>query len=560
MPRLGLLLGGVLLAPFAGRAEGDRFPVFRDRREPAGVTFKHRSGRTGDKYLIETMGGGAAVIDYDNDGRLDLFFVNGGGLARNADGTVAIQRSRPEYFNRLYRNNGDGTFAEVAQEAGVTGAEKPYYGMGAATGDYNNDGFTDLYVTHYGGATLLRNNGDGTFADATDAAGANVSGWSASAGFFDYDRDGDLDLFVTRYLDWSFAQRIACGESFRVYCTPKKYGAAANVLLRNNGDGTFADVSAASGIGAVAGKALGVAFNDYDGDGWTDICVANDSTAQFLFRNRGDGTFAEQALETGLAFNEDGGIYSGMGIDFADYDNDGKPDVLITNLAKELYALYRNDGPTGFTYLTRQSRLATITARLSGWGVRLADFDNDGWKDLFVAQGHVLDNIERIDESLVYRQPPLLARNIGGRFEDVSDRAGDAFSRDAAGRGAAFGDLDNDGDIDAVIGVLDNRPLVLYNNASEGKNNWLTIELVAARSAPAGAGAIVSIAGPDGAVQRRFASTAGSYLSANDPRIHFGLGTENVVETLEVQWPSGTVQTLRKARANRLLTITEPQE
>ncbi len=549
-----------MLLPLAGQAEDKRAPVFEDRREQAGIAFKHHAGRTEDKYLIETMGGGVAVIDYDNDGRLDLFFVNSGGLARNAGATVEIQRSRPEYFNRLYRNNRDGTFTETAAAAGVTGAEKPYYGMGVATGDYNNDGFTDLYVTHYGGTTLFRNEGGGTFSDVTAAAGVAVSGWSASAGFFDYDRDGKLDLFVTRYLDWSFAKRIECGESFRVYCTPKKYGAVSNVLFRNNGDGTFEDVSAASGIGAVPGKALGVAFNDYDGDGWTDICVANDSTAQFLFRNRGDGTFVEQAMETGLAFNEDGGIYSGMGIDFSDFDNDGKPDVIITNLAKELYALYRNDGPIGFTYLTRQSRLATISARLSGWGVRLADFDNDGWKDLLAAQSHVLDNVERIDETLVYRQPPLLARNAGGRFEDISDRAGDAFSRDAAGRGAAFGDLDNDGDIDVVIGVLDDLPLVLYNNASEGRNNWLTIELAATRSAPAGAGAVVSITGPDGAAQRRFASTAGSYLSANDPRIHFGVGSAEVVETLEVQWPSGTVQTLGKVRANRILTITEPKE
>ncbi len=551
----------MLLIPLTGwAAENNRFFIFRDRREPAGIAFKHHAGRTAEKYLIETMGGGVAVIDYDNDGRLDIFFVNGGGLPQNAGSAVEIERSQPEYFNHLYRNNKDGTFTEVADEAGVTGAEKPYYGMGAATGDYNNDGFTDLYVTHFGGTTLFRNEGDGTFSDATYAAGVGVSGWSASAGFFDYNRDGKLDLFVTRYLDWSFANRIECGESFRVYCTPKKYGAVSNVLFRNNGDGTFEDVSAVSGIGDVAGKALGVAFNDYDGDGWTDICVANDSTAQFLFRNRGDGTFAEQAMETGLAFNEDGGIYSGMGIDFSDYDNDGKPDVVITNLAKELYALYRNDGSTGFTYITRQSRLAKITARLSGWGVRLADFDNDGWKDLLVAQGHVLDNIERIDESLVYRQPPLLARNSGGRFEDVSDQAGDAFSQDAAGRGAAFGDLDNDGDIDVVIGILDGRPLILYNNASEQANNRLTIKLVGTRSPPAGEGAVVGIVGPDGAVQSRFASTAGSYLSANDPRIHFGLGSAQVVETLQVQWPSGVVQTLFKVRTNRILTITEPKE
>ena len=557
---VGSLLLSTLLSPLAGRGETNGPPVFTDRRLAAGITFKHHANRTDDKFLVEMMGGGVAVLDYNSDGWLDLFFVNSGGLSVKADSTVEIERSQPEYFNHLYRNNQDGTFTDVTKEAGVTGAEEPYYGMGAATGDYNNDGFTDLYVTHFGGTTLYRNRGDGTFSDVTTAAGVGVNGWSASAGFLDYDRDGELDLFVTRYLDWSFANRIECGESFRVYCTPKKYEAISNLLFHNNGDGTFENVSGASGIGAVKGKALGVAFDDYDRDGLTDICVANDSTAQLLFRNRGDGTFADQALETGLAFNEDGGIYSGMGIDFADYDNDGKPDVVITNLAKELYALYRNDSPKGFTYLTRQSRLAKITARLSGWGVRLADYDNDGWKDLFAAQGHVLDNISKIDESLVYRQPPLLARNVDGRFEDVSARAGAPFSGDIAGRGTAFGDLDNDGDIDIVVGVLDDHPLVLYNNASELTNNWLTIKLVGTRSNRGGDGALVTIPGPNGTVQTKFASTSGSYLSANDPRIHFGVGARKVIETLGVRWPSGATQKLNKVETNQLLTIVEPKE
>ena len=403
-------------ACFLGALAAGPLPVFEDRREQAGIDFQHQSGRTSEKLLIETMGGGVGLLDYDGDELLDIFFLNGGGLRIEQDESVTIDRSHPRYSNRLYHNEGDGTFADVTEKAGVSGTGHAGYGMGVATGDFDNDGFVDLYATHFGPNVLYHNRGDGTFEDVTAKAGVAAGGWSVSAGFLDYDNDGDLDLFVVRYLDWDFSKNIRCGKEIQVYCTPKRFQPVSNLLYRNEGDGTFTDVSQSSGVGRVLGKSLGVAFNDYDADGWTDIAVANDSVAQLLFRNQGNGKFSEEALVAGLAYNEDGGSYAGMGIDFNDYNNDGRPDVIITNLAKELYALYNNDGDGLFSYRTRQSQLARITNFMSGWGTRFFDFDHDGWKDLFVAQSHVLDNVEKMDPSLSYVQPPLLARNTEGKL------------------------------------------------------------------------------------------------------------------------------------------------
>ena len=529
---------------------------FEDRGAEVGIDFRHHANPTPQKHLVETMGGGVALLDFDNDGYLDIFLVNGGGLTDGPEG-VTVDRSEKALQDRLYRSAEGGSFEDVTDAAGVTAASRGIYGMGAATGDYDNDGFVDLFVTGYGGTILYRNSGGRAFEDRTQAAGAFVPGWSASAGFVDADLDGDLDLFVTRYLDWTFETSRACGERVPVYCTPREYPGVTNVVLRNEGDGTFSDASREWGIEGSVGKALGVAFNDADGDGRPDVFVANDSTAQQLFLNRGAAGFAEDALSRGLAYNEDGGSFAGMGVDFEDYDNDGRPDVVETALAKELYPLFRNTGGGAFEYRTRQTGLAEITALLSGWSVKLVDFDHDGWKDLFAAQSHVLDNVAVIEPGIAYLQPPLLALNRAGRFDDASLAGGPAFRAPVAGRGTAFGDLDNDGDIDIVVGVLDATPLVLYSNASEGPNHWLQLRLRGRESVRDGQGARVSVRTASGGEQVRYATTAGGYLSASDPRLHFGLGPDEIAESVTVRWPSGAEDVLADAAADRLITIRE---
>jgi hypothetical protein len=513
---------------------------------PAGIDFTLRNSPTTQKYLIETMGGGVALFDYNNDGLLDIFLVNGGKLGDPVRLPVNYSRRDPAFWNRLYRQNADGTFTDVTAAAGLSDAGNNY-GMGVAVGDYNNDGFADLYVTNYGRNTLYRNNGDGTFTDATAAAGVGVGGWSASAGFFDYDNDGRLDLFVTRYLDWDISRNILCGTPFHAYCRPDKFGAVANVLFHNEGGGRFRDVSVESGIAAAKGKALGVAFNDYDGDGFADIFVANDGMEQFLFHNKRNGTFEERALEAGVAFSDDGKLFAGMGVAFADYDNDGRPDIVVTNLALDKYALYRNEGGGQFRYASLTTGLAAQTARSSGWGVGLYDFDNDGWKDLFVAQSHVLDNVEKIHSGLRYLEPPALFRNVFGKFEKIQLPGTPAV----AGRGAAFGDLNNDGYVDVVMPVLGGRPMVFLNRG--GKNHWLMLKLTGVRSNRDGLGAKVKVN-----EQWAYAATAGSYLSANDARVRFGLGSDRQAR-VEILWPSGKKQVLENVPADRIVTVKEKE-
>ena len=557
-------VAAVLIAasyPFQGAGslepEDVSLPTFTDIRQEAGIVFRHRASPTDQKYLIETMGGGVAMLDFNRDGWLDVFFVNGGRLENPMKPGTPIGRTPPDYTNHLYLNNGDGTFSDVSQRSGI---RDHGYGMGAAVGDYDNDGFPDLYVTNFGFNDLYRNNGDGTFTNATTRAGVAAGGWSASAGFLDYDNDGWLDLFVTRYLNWDFDKNLFCGDprpGYRGYCHPSEFDPIDNFLYRNNGDGTFADVSAGAGIRPHRGMALGVAFNDYDNDGWTDILVANDSMEQFLFRNLGEGTFAEKALEAGVAYNEDGGMFAGMGVDFNDYDNDGKPDLIITDLSNERYSLYRNTDSGFFSYATSQTGLGRITLSFSGWGVRFFDYDNDGWKDLFVAQGHVMDNIELTNANLRYLQPPLLVRNIGKRFEDVSAIGGSVFDVPRAGRGVAFGDLDNDGNVDLLVGILNDFPLVLHNEGGSGANHWLLIDAVGTKSNRDGLGAKIKVVGESGFTQYGYVTTAGSYLSAGDKRVHFGLGADTVARLIEVRWPSGVVQTLKDIKADQVLTITE---
>jgi hypothetical protein len=513
-----------------------------------GIDFILQNSPTPHKYLIETMPGGAALFDYNNDGLLDIFLVNGGKIAGSLRVPENFDRGTPRYCNRLYRQKLDGSFTDVTEAAGLAHAGNGNYGMGVAVGDYDNDGYPDLYVTSYGRNILYHNNGDGTFTDVTAKAGVAGGGWSVSAGFLDYDNDGHLDLFVTRYMEWDADHNKICGGDWHTYCPPAEFPATTCLLYRNRGDGTFEDVSERSGIAAKKGRALGVAFADYDVDGFTDIFVSNDGMQQYLFHNNGDGTFNECALESGAALTADGKGLSGMGSVFQDYDNDGRPDIVVTVLPRELYGLYHNDGGGLFSYESLETGLGALTSGSSGWGVGLEDFDNDGWKDLFVAQSHVLDNVEGIDHMLRYKQPPLMALNHKGRFE----RADPGTETPMAGRGAAFGDLNNDGWMDAVVTSLGGKPLVFYNHGGSG--HWLSIALRGTQSNRDGIGARVRVNG-----QTRFATTAGSYISASDKRLHFGLGTAETAK-VEVRWPSGTRQVLDDVKANQFLEVREPEK
>ena len=502
------------------------------------------------------MGGGVAIFDYDNDGRMDLFFTNGALLKDPmAKGSVP-DKSDPKFWNRLYHQKADGTFEDVTERAGLKGYG---YSMGVAAGDYDNDGRVDLYVTGYGENHLYHNNGDGTFTDVAKKLGVGADGWSTSAGWLDFDRDGRLDLFVARYLDWDFEKgSILCGDTrpgFRAYCHPDNFKGQTNILYRQKPDGSFEDVSRAAGIADPTGKALGVAFADFDNDGWPDIFVANDSVRQSLYHNKGNGTFEDIAVSAAAGYDENGKTFAGMGVDAADYDNDGWPDVFITTLSNETYPLFRNNGDLSFSWLTNSSAIGQISLLYSGWGTKFIDFDNDGLRDLFVAQSHVLDTIEKTTSYLKYKQAPLLMRNTGKGFVDVSATAGQPFTLPIVGRGAAFGDLNDDGQIDAVIGVLNDVPVLLRNNGT--KNHWIGVRLVGAKSNRQGIGARVLIIDSEDRRQIFDVSSAGSYLSANDPRIVAGLGAASGIKSIEVNWPGGQKQIVSSPAIDRYITINE---
>jgi len=548
---LGSLAGSRLLgAPTAA------LPTFADVTARSGVRFRNEASLTSQKYLPESMTGGVAMLDYDGDGWLDLFFVNGAALEDPMPAGKQPDKSDPRYWNRLYHNNHDGTFTDVTEKAGIRGHS---YGMGVAAGDYDNDGRPDLYVTNLGRNILYHNNGDGTFTDVTEKAGVAGGGWSTSACWVDYDRDGRLDLVVARYLDWDFPLNIWCGAhkpGYRAYCHPDQFKPVTHLLYHNNGDGTFTDVSQSSHIGGSPGKGLGVAINDFDLDGWPDILIANDSFAQQLFRNNHDGTFTEIGLKSGMAYDEDGNTFAGMGLDFADYDNDGLPDIFIDALGNQKYALFHNTKGT-FEYVTSPAGVGGITQQHSGWGAKFFDYDNDGWKDLFVGQGHVMDNIELTQPSLKHLEPALLMRNVNGKFQDVTRQSGEALLVARAARGVAFGDLDNDGFLDLAINC-NNQPAVILRNQGGNGNHWLLVDTVGTAGNRDGIGARIRLVGESGLAQYAVVSTASSYLSSNDKRVHFGLGKDKAARLVEITWPGGTVQKIENVKADQVLTVKEP--
>jgi hypothetical protein len=526
--------------------------LFENTINASKIHFMLKNSVSPQRYSIETMTGGVALFDYNNDGLLDIFFTNGAEIP-------SLKKSNPGFYNRLFRNNGDGSFTDVTEKAGLAGSG---YSMGVAAADYDNDGFVDLYVAGFDRNQLFHNNGDGTFRDVTEKSGTGgmISGrdkpWSVAAGWIDYNNDGLLDLFVVNYLDYSLARAHSCRTGNIVdYCSPNEYRGRPNILYRNNGDGTFTDVSQQSHISRYVGKGMGVAFADYDGDGFTDIFVSNDSFPNFLLHNNGDGTFTDVALMAGVAYNESGKTVAGMGADFRDIDHDGRPDIFHTAMYGDTFPLYRNLGKGQFEDVTEMTGLSAMTAGFTAWGAGIFDFDNDGNKDIFAAGSAILDNSMEVNNR-PYPLPNWLYRNLGNmKFQDVSEQAGRGFSEPAAHRGAAFGDLNNDGKVDIVVTVLNGEPQLLMNR-SPNHNHWITLKLIGTTDNRDGLGTRVKITTANG-VQYNQATTAVSYNSSSDKRVHFGLGNATVVERIELAWPTGVKQVVRNVKSDQILTIKE---
>jgi hypothetical protein len=527
---------------------------FIDVTDKAGIHFLHQAPHTSRKYLIETMGSGVALFDCDNDGRLDLYLVNGAPYADPTPKGFIPQKTGPEYWNRMYHQKADGTFEDITEKSGLKGVG---YGMGVAVADYDNDGFEDIFVTAYGGNRLYHNNGNCTFTDVTEMAGVGGSGWSTSAAWVDLDNDGLVDLVVARYVTWDWND-VYCGEhreGYRGYCHPDVFPPISLLVYHNDGDGHFSEVAKKLGLDKPA-KALGIGIADYDRDGRIDLYIANDSMPEFLFHQKRDGTFEEVGLEAGVAVNFEGQTYAGMGIDFADYDNDGWPDLVVTNLANQRYALYRNNRDGTFDYVSPSSGIGEISRLHSGWSLRFLDYDNDGWKDLLIAQGHDLDTIEKSFPQLHYREPMLLLRNTGKKFVDVSPISGDIFHEAWVGRGMAIGDLDNDGRIDAVVATNGGEAHVLMNKTVTA-NHWITLRLIGHKSNRDGIGAVVKLTTALGS-QWATVTTSSGYLSASDPRVHFGMGDGPRAISIEIRWPSGLIQTLTDVKGDQQLQVDEP--
>jgi hypothetical protein len=553
-----LLIAHASAQSFTAEESSHPAASFSDITQAAGLRFNAVASHTSRKYLLETMGSGVAVFDYDNDGLLDIFVVNGAPLHDPSPKGTVPRKEGPASWNRLFHQKKDGTFEDVTEKSGLQGVG---YGLGVAVGDFDNDGYEDLYVTEYGGNHLYHNNGNGTFTDVTAASGTVGSttpgeGWSTSAAWVDLDNDGLLDLIVLRYVRWDF-EDVWCGEhreGYRAYCHPDIFPAISPLVFHNNGDGTFTEVAQKIGMG-LPGKGLGIAINDFERDGKMDVAVANDSMPEFLFHNQGGGRMKEVGLEAEISVDSEGKTYAGMGIDFQDYNNDGLPDLVITNLANQKYALYRNNGDGSFTYDTYLSGLARASLLHSGWGIHFLDVDNDGLKDLLIAQGHDLDTIQLNYPQLRYKEPMLLLHNTGKGFADISKSSGPVFSQNWVGRGMAIGDLDNDGRVDAVVTTNGGSLHLLHNDTVSG-NHWLILNLVGHRSNRDAIGAEVKLTAGS-LVQYETVSTTGSYLSSSDKRLHFGLGRYTQADSIVILWPSGIRQTVQHVAGDRVVTIEE---
>ena len=541
-------LGGAGWASFGFEFQNRAAVLFPNIASEAGISFRHENGATPDKYLPETMGGGGLIFDYDNDTWPDILLINGGSFVDED-----LQR---EARHRLYRNNSDGTFTDRTDLAGlgVSG-----FGMGACSADYDNDGWVDLYITSVDANRLYRNTGEGSFIDSTRESGVGFDEWSASCAFGDVDRDGDLDLYVTNYVDFRFDNNKYCGDEFvdeRVYCHPNVYNGLSDVLYRNNGDGTFTDVSMEAGVYTTEGKGLGVVLGDYDDDGWIDIYVANDSVRNFLFHNEGDGTFEEVGLLSGVALGEEGEPLAGMGTDFGDIDNDGLLEIIVTNLSRQTHNLYRNLGSGFYIDATFPSGVGAATLPFVGFGTAFFDYDNDTDLDLAIANGDVIDNVELFRDDTSYPQRNLLLANDGtGRFEDVALQSGSGFSLEKVSRALAVGDLDNDGDLDLLI-VNAGQTADLLRNDGGNRNNSILVHLVGEESNRDGIGARLRL-DVDGKTLFRGVRAGSSYLAQNDLRVHFGLGQSESADSLEVVWPSGTVDAVDNLAANQIVTVSE---
>jgi hypothetical protein len=521
-----------------------------------GINFQHRAHHSSMSYPLEVMGSGVALFDFDNDGRLDIFLVNGASFPDPNPAAEAPRKAGPQDWNRLYRQKADGTFEDVTAKAGLAGEG---YGMGAAVADYDNDGNEDVFVTGFPQSHLYHNNGDGTFTDVTSQAGIAAPGWTTSAVWVDLDGDGLLDLVVLRYLNWNFDRKYCpTPDGKQSYCDPKTFPAIAPLVYHNEGRGRFTEVSEKSGI-LKPGKGLGVAIGDYDGDGKIDIAVANDGMEQYLYRNKGNGTFEESGLSANIATDGNGRTYAGMGVVFDDLNNDGMSDIAIDDLALQSFALYRNRGDGTFDYASASMGFTRATMAHSGWGLQAIDADNNGWKDLMVARGHVNVDIRKDNPQLSYLEAPALLRNTGHGFEDVSGCLGEIAALPFAGRGLATGDLDNDGRVDAVMTGNDGRAFVLRNksaNPNGAPHHWLSFQLVGKASNRDGIGAEIRITTAKG-LQAATVSTGGSYASSSDKRVHFGLGTQETVLQVEIHWPSGVKDTIHPAEVDRFYTVTE---
>jgi hypothetical protein len=534
-------------APFSSPTVSQSHFAFEEvLASSSGITWVHTAGKSADKHLPETSGAGCAFLDFDNDGWMDIYLVNSG----KSD---FYNPSKP-LRNALYRNNRDGTFTDITERAGVFGGG---YGMGVAVGDYNGDGFPDLYVTQYGRNILYRNNGDGTFTDVTEKAGVSAGGWSSSAVWFDYDNDGRLDLFVCQFAE--FDASLGCGTDgagVRHYCIPRIFKPRPSWLFHNNGDGTFTDVSRVTGISSHLGKAWGVVATDVNNDGKMDLFVANDTVSNYLYMNRG-GTFEEVGLVAGVAYSAEGRARSGMGVDSADFNNDGQMDLFVANIDQEIFSLYRNNGDGTFDDLAMPMGIGMSTRWMSGWGLKFFDYDNDGNLDLILANGFPDDLIDQTSSLVKWKEPLLLFHNEGKSFRNVSAESGPVFARNFPARGLALGDFNNDGKVDVLISNNDGAPLLLRNYAGKD-NHWLGVHLVGRKCNPDAVGARVTYQAGD-LTRTRMKVGGGSFLSSHDPRIVLGLGQHPKIDWLEVKWPQpgGGVERFTDLPLDRYITITE---